>query len=338
MKKQFILLSTLLVILIALPACANQQQPQAMDNKVIVARPTWDTGWFQAAVYVELLTELGYEVETSAPLEEAEFYTAAAQGQVDLWGSGWFPEHHYSFLDKKQIADKVEPVGYIIKDGALQGYMVDKASSDKLGIRSLFDFEDPEIAAAFDIDGDGKADLIGCDADWLCGGIIDSTLEELEINNIVTQQQGSYNELMIDTVERYKRGEPVLFYTWTPNWTVAQLKPGEDVVWIEAPIEDIPVVLGAPGCVVTPCLMGFDVSDIRAVANVEFLGKHPDIRVLLEEVEIPLADIAEQNLLMFEGQNSDEDIARHAVEWIEKNRQEVDTWLEAAKSQSTETD
>ena len=30
----------------------------------------------------------------------------------------------------------------------------------------------------------------------------------------------------------------MLFYTWTPNWTVNQLKPGTDVVWIEAAVAD----------------------------------------------------------------------------------------------------
>ncbi len=38
---------------------------------------------------------------------------------------------------------------------------------------------------------------------------------------------------MADVVAKYKNGNPVLFYTWTSNWTVGALKLGQDVVWIE---------------------------------------------------------------------------------------------------------
>ena len=79
--------------------------------------------------------------------------------------------------------------------------------------------------------------------------------------------------------------------------------------------------------------MGFDANDIRVVANSEFLDEHPDIRVLLEGVEIPLGDIAAQNQLMVDGEDSDEDISRHAAEWIEENQANVDAWLEAARDE-----
>ena len=40
---------------------------------------------------------------------------------------------------------------------------------------------------------------------------------------------------MADAIARYKNGKSVLFYTWTPNWTVGALKLGKDVVLIEVP-------------------------------------------------------------------------------------------------------
>src|SRR3546814_7276906 len=71
---------------------------------------------------------------------------------------------------------------------------------------------------------------------------------------------------MADALARYKEGKPILFYTWTPNWTVGLLKPGEDVVWIGTPepslpddqkqFEDLTTVAGVKGCVSDPCEMG----------------------------------------------------------------------------------
>lgn len=326
MRKTVLLM--ILILGLALVACSGGAAEA--PKEVTMAKATWDTGWFQAAIYENLLTELGYEVEDIGTIDNAAFYTSAAQGDVDMWVNGWFPIHD-TYVEDDQVAGKVQLVGYQVEAGALQGYLVDKASAEELGITSLEDFQDPEIAAHFDGDGDGKADLIGCDAGWGCELVINDTLAELGLEETVTHQQGTYSALMADTIGRYQRGEPVLFYTWTPNWTVSQLKLGEDVVWIEAPIEGASPASSVPGCVVDPCVMGFDASDIRAVANTEFLDAHPDVATLLEQVEIPLNDIAEQNQKMVDGEDSDEDIARHASEWIETNRSQIDSWLEAAR-------
>ena len=299
------------------------------DTEIVMAKATWDTGFFQAEIYKTLLTDLGYEVEDLGTIDNAAFYTSAAQGDVDFWANGWFPLHD-TYLEDDLVSGKAEPVGFQVEAGALQGYLIDKASADALGITSLTDMADPEIAANFDSDGDGKADLIGCDAGWGCELVIEDTLDELNLRDTITHQQGTYSALMADTIGRYQRGEPIFFYTWTPNWTVSQLQLGEDVVWIEAPIEGAAPASGVQGCAVDPCVMGFDANDIRAVANTEFLQSHPDVRTLFEMVEIPLSDIAAQNQKMVDGEDSDEDIARHAAEWIEANQEQVDGWLEAA--------
>ncbi|MCA9983169.1 MAG: glycine betaine/L-proline ABC transporter substrate-binding protein ProX [Anaerolineales bacterium] len=327
MKKLIILL--LLVASLLLAACGASGDESR--GEITMAKATWDTGWFQAAVFQTMLEELGYEVDDIGTVDNSAFYISAAQGDVDLWVNGWFPLHD-EYIADDNVEGKVELVGYQVEAGALQGYLVDKASADELGITSLTDLADPEIAAHFDSDGNGKADLIGCDAGWGCEQVIIDTLAELNLEDTVEQRQGTYSALMADTIGRYSRGEPILFYTWTPNWTVSQLQLGEDVVWIEAPVEGLTPASGITGCAVDPCVMGFAPSDIRVVANTEFLDEHPDVRTLLEEVEIPLNDIAAQNQLMVDGEDSDEDIARHAEEWIEENRAQIDSWLEDARA------
>ena len=73
--------------------------------------------------------------------------------------------------------------------------------------------------------------------------------------------------------------------------------------------------------------MGFEVNDIRVVAGHIFLEENPVAAALLKIVEIPLDDIAVQNSLMFDGENSEEDLRRHATEWVEANRVLIDGWL-----------
>jgi glycine betaine/proline transport system substrate-binding protein len=100
--------------------------------------------------------------------------------------------------------------------------------------------------------------------------------------------------------------------------------------WPDDPTADTEVE-SMPGCLETPCNTGFEPSDIRVVANVEFLGANPAAATLFELVEIPLEDIAAQNVRMRAGEASADEIRRHAEEWVEANRGQVDQWLAAAR-------
>lgn len=302
-----------------------------------MARASWDTGWFQAQVFADLLKELGYEFREIETLGAVEFYFFAAGGDVDFWANGWFPLHQ-TYLDYERVTSKIEPVGFQVENGALQGYLIDKTTAEEFGITNLENFKDPEIAALFDNNGDGSADLIGCNQGWGCAGVIDHHLAVFGLSESVNHVQGDYSELMLTTIDRFKADEPVFFYTWTPNWTVSELKVGEDVVWLSVPFSSLPdnplpdtEISNLNGCLGNPCNTGFGVNDIRVVANTTFLELNPAAAKMFELVVIPLEDIAAQNAVMAAGENTDEDIQRHAQEWITENRQDVDQWLAAAR-------
>jgi ABC-type proline/glycine betaine transport system substrate-binding protein/ABC-type amino acid transport substrate-binding protein len=319
----------------------NDAGRRPFSESVSIARATWDTGWFQAEIFVGLLEALGYRVSPPRTMDNQAFYRAAAKGEVDLWVNGWFPSHDV-FLAQEGIRGKARPVGYEVIAGALQGYMVDQRTAREQNITTLADLGRPEVAEAFDRDGDGRADLIGCNPGWGCERVVEHHLSAYDLRDTVAHVQGDYSPLMEDAIERYRRGESILFYTWTPNWTVGTLVPGRDVVWIPVPHPSLPpgqqgleadtVIEGVPGCAADPCALGFPPNDIRGVANVRFLEGHPDIGRLLESVRIPLVDISRQNARMIDGEGTYEDIRRHAQEWIDENREAVNRWVAAARS------
>jgi general L-amino acid transport system substrate-binding protein len=223
--------------------------------------------------------------------------------------------------------------------------LIDTETAEQFNIGNLEDFRDPEIAAMFDYDSDGKADLIGCEEDWGCADVIDHHLEAYQLQDTVEHVQGEYNTLMREVIARVDNSEPVLFYTWTPNWTIGRLSPGPDVVWLEVPFASLPTVNGSDveqedpnittsvlGCVEErdPCAIGYPPNDIRVVASTVLL-ENLVTRRLLELVEIPLADIANQNSLMLNGQDTPADIARHATNWINANQAQIDEWVDEAR-------
>ncbi|MFC4353236.1 glycine betaine/L-proline ABC transporter substrate-binding protein ProX [Fodinicurvata halophila] len=321
-------------------ASAVSAQDEPGDGvSVSPARPTWDTGWFTTAIYNEMLRELGYEVADPTTLDNPAFYQSVAQGDVDFWVEGWFPLHN-TYEDA--FSDGAEKIGMVAEGGALQGYLVDKESAEEYDITSLEDFKRDEVKEAFDANGDGKADMVACPPGWGCETVIEHHMDAYNLRDHINLIKASYSASMADAISRYENGEPILFYTWTPNWTVGVLTPGEDVVWIEVDHPDLPEeqkeledateLAGVEGCVDDPCQMGWPANDIRPVANSEFLAENPAAATLLETASIPLDAVFAQNAKMNEGEDSEEDIKRHAQEWIEENRDTVDGWLEEARA------
>ncbi|MDZ7674146.1 MAG: glycine betaine/L-proline ABC transporter substrate-binding protein ProX [Acidimicrobiales bacterium] len=308
---------------------------------VDMARANWNTGYMQAEIYQQLLEELGYDVSEPADgeLGPETFYPALAQGEFDFWANGWFPIHEPQLEGDLPgggtVADEVTRVGAQVEAGALQGYLIDKATADEHDITHVDQInDDPELTELFDTDGNGKADLTGCDEGWGCAGTINEQIPASDWDNI-EHVQGSYSTLFTDTLARFQQGEPVFFYTWTPNYTVAQLVPGEDVVWlgVEEPVQEgAAESLSDEECPADPCEMGFVAADIQVVANNDFLAENPAAETLFELVEINPQAIYDQNLAMNDGEDSAEDIEAAAESWIEENRDTVDGWLEEARA------
>lgn len=323
----------------SLPVTAVAQSMPGKGVTVKPARATWNTGYFQAQIYIRALKDLGYTVEAPKDLKNEIFYQAVAQGDVDFWVNGWFPLHN----NMKKIFEKgASIVGYVAKGGALQGYLVDKKTADRLNIKSLEDFKRPEVKKAFDNDNDGKADMVACPPGWGCEKVIAFQLDAYDLRDHIKPVKAEYSASMADAVGRFKNGKSIFFYTWTPNWTVGMLKPGRDVVWIGVPFPALPkgqekfekdtTVKGVEGCVSDPCKMGWPANDLRPVVNNAFMKKNPAAKKLFEVVRIPLQDIFAQNAKMQGGENKASDVERHADEWVAKNRKLYDSWLTAARA------
>ena len=308
-KRSSTLIAAVAAFVLVLSACGVEDE----GGPVAIARADWSSGYMQAAIYAQLIEELGYEVTdpAAAELRPYSFYPALAAGQYDLWANGWFPLHDI-YLEGENVTGQavdlpIEPVGWQVADGATDGLMIDKATADSLGITSMDGVADN--AGVFDEDGDGKADLTGCNVGWGCETSINEQIADQSWGTSVEQMSGDYDNLAQGVVAKVSAGEPALFYAWTPNWTNTVLVAGDNAVWLQSAV-----------------------NDIRAVANTDFLDANPAIRGLLEVVAIPLSDIAAQNAKMVAGDYTEADVEADAQAWIANNRDKVDSWLATARA------
>ncbi len=336
--KRFILTAIVCLALVVSASAYNKTPGKGKTLKP--ARATWDTGYFQEALIRRGMQELGYKVEKPKELSNPLFYQSLTLGDVDYWANGWFPLHTAQL--PKNFDSKAEIIGYVVRAGGLQGYLVSKSYAEKYNIKSLDDFKRDEVRKAFDMNGDGKADLVACPPGWGCEKVISYHMDVYNLKKYIDPIKASYSASMSQALAQHKAGKPVFFYTWAPNWTIFKLKPGTDVVWINVPeikpsesqsaFKDRMTASGIVGAVTDPVKLGFVVNDIRAVANKKFLTENPAAKVFLAEFTLPLADINEQNTKMNAGEKSEKDIEHHVDQWIAANKATWKKWLEAARN------
>lgn len=303
---------------------------QELPGKGVQALPllgTVDEEMFQTLIVVRALEKLGYQVQAPKPLENGTEHVVVANGDATFMANHWLPLHQ-SFYDRNGGAKAFYRAG-TFSTNAAQGYLIDKATADKYQITDIMQLKDPKIAALFDSDGDGKADLTGCNPGWGCELAINKHLKGLGLEASINHRQGNYAALMADTIARYQAGKPVLYYVWTPYWVNGVLKPGKDVVWLQVP--NIP---GATGDDDTRLPngknYGFKVNTQYILANKKWAEANPAAAHLFANMRVPIEDITAQNLLMRNGENKQADIERHVASWIQAHLAQFDGWVKEA--------
>jgi glycine betaine/proline transport system substrate-binding protein len=286
---------------------------------------------FQTLLVTKALTELGYDVKPIKEVEYATALVALGNGDGTFMADYWDPLQEAFY--KEAGGDKKLYRKGVYSPGALQGYLIDKKTAEKYNITNYGQLKDPKIAKLFDTNGDGKADLAGCNPGWGCEKVIEHQLDAFGLRDTVTHNQGSYSAIIADTIARYKQGKPILYYTWTPYWVSGVLVPGKDTVWLQVPFSSLP---GDRKDVDTTLPSGknygFQVNNQEIVANRKFAEANPAAAKLFSIMKVSANDISAENLLMRNGEKSHEDISRHADAWIKANQKKFDGWLKEARA------
>jgi glycine betaine/proline transport system substrate-binding protein len=329
---------------------------------VKMARADWSTGYFQAALYANLLRELGYEVSDPADLElgPSLAYLAMAEGDFDFWVNSWYPGHNSWMVpqlpDGSAVGDHISMVGEQMMSGGLQGYLITKTWADEYGVYSMDDLNNnADALASFDASdpspGNGVADIYGCSESWTCDNIITAQIAFAGWENI-DQVIAGYDAMIAEATAKANDGVPMVIYTWTPSAYITELRPGDNVYWltVNEVIDDSnpsgveggeaydqrpgTANIGTDLCpgATDSCQLGWVAADIQVTANNDFLAANPAAAKLLELVQLPIFDVSVANVAQSNGADSTDAINGLAADWIDTNEALVDSWLAEAMS------
>ena len=339
-SQQFIFIKALATFIIGLSACqasthVTDNSPSLNQKMIRSAHSSWIEEHFQTAIVNIGLEKLGYRVDTPKELDYPALYVSIANGTLD-YSTVYYDPGHKQFFDNAGGNEKLARIGTLTPK-SLQGYRIDRKTANQYQLYSLAQLKDPKLAKLFDSDGNGKANLAGCNPGWFCEVVIDHHLKAYGLEESVEQDRGNYAALLADAIARYQQGEPILFYAYNPHWIFSILKSDQDVIWLEVPFVDLPQSLGKVSendVLVEGKNLGFPRNVQRIVANQSFIAKNPVVKRWFELVQIPLEDINAESLRIKKGENRPEEIRRHAQEWVNQNQTQFNTWLEQARAAS----
>lgn len=344
------------------PAAEPAEEPAEMalpgeGVSITMAKADWSTEDPNAYTVKMILEEMGYTVSDPKDTElgPANAFLAMAQGDADFWINSWMPGHQ-SWLDNELpdgslVGDHVSVVGEMMMAGGLQGYLITKSFAEEYGISSLDDLNNnPDAIAAYDaqdpVPGNGIADIYGCQESYTCDDIIQAQIAFSGWENI-QQTIAGYDAMFAEAAVKADAGEPAIIYTWTPSSYITQMRPGDNALWLTVDeVIDDSNPLGAeggesydqrpgvasidtdkcPGSDGGVCQMGWIAADIRAAANNEFLAANPAVEKLLELFQMDVVEVSIMNVEMSDGA----DVEDLAAQWIEDNRDLVDSWIAEA--------
>lgn len=321
--------ASVLGLALASTAQASAEKP-GEGVKVTPIFPTIAEERFRGEIAIAGLKALGYDVQAPKETDYPALFLALSYGDADFTVHMW-DKLHAAFYDKAGGDDAMVKVGDVMP-GVLQGFMIDKKTAEKYNIKDVSDLKKPEIAKLFDSNGDGKADLTGCNPGWGCELIVEHQIKAYGLTDTVVDNRGSYFALMADTIARYKEGKPIFYYTWVPQWISGVLVEGRDVVWLPVPFTSLPDGKNDVNTTFEGKNLGAPIDTVKAVLNKDFAEKNPAARTFLSEVQIATGDESAQNLRMQKGEKSLDDIKKQAQEWIKAHQAEWDGWLKDARA------
>ncbi|MEI9426036.1 glycine betaine/L-proline ABC transporter substrate-binding protein ProX, partial [Mesorhizobium sp. Cs1299R1N1] len=277
-------------LLKALLLCSVFISPTAFAGEQVI--PAWSgvsEELMQTYIVDEGLRQLGYDVAEPVQLNIEVAYVALGKGDATIYAAYAKPIHDH-FVKENGGSDVITTFATLTPHN-LQGYLIDKKAAESTGIKYLEDLKDPEKAKLFDIDGDGKADIYGCDPGWGCERIIEHHLDAYGLRGTVDEKQGGYFAIIPDAVQRIKEGKPTIYYTWTPFWLSSILVPGRDVVWLNVKKTDLPDGQNASTEIPGVGNVGFPMIDLGIAASTKFVNENPSAKKFFELASIPLDDL-----------------------------------------------
>ncbi|MEM9970270.1 MAG: glycine betaine ABC transporter substrate-binding protein [Pseudomonadota bacterium] len=241
-------------------------------------------------------------------------------GSVDIYTDLWMPNQQAlwdEYVDVRGSVATNQPYAGT-SNIYVPTYMAEK------GITSIEDLNDPEVAAMFDTDGNGKGEYWAGDVTWASTKRWQIKFKSYGLDGLWEPNIVSADTFKAGLEAAYSSSQPQLFYYWTPE----AIHVKYDLTALEEPAR-------FDGCedVDLDAENWLEVSTFECViaSNEIFVGysksleeRNPAVAQMLSNVQFTGDEINEWIVEMFENKRDPQIVAE---EWIEDNMDVVNGWI-----------
>ena len=291
---------------------------------VIIGVPNWPSVAASANVLKVVIEDnLGLEVELQNGTNPIVF-EAMDSGAMHAHPEVWMPNQqnlHDTFVKTKGTVE-------MNKNGvaAFQGMCVPKGLADKHGIKSIDDLTNPDVAALFDTDGDGKGEV------WIgAPGWASTNVEKIRAKSYGYDQTFELTEsdetLAYANLDNAIKGnKPWVGFCYTPHYVFVL----HDMQVLEEPAYDasqwkvVQPTDDPNWLAVSTAGTAWDTAYLHLHFAKSVEMKHPEVAKLFRNMKLSTDEVSEMTYALVIDKK---DPAAYATDWVKKNEDQVLSWL-----------
>ena len=297
----------------------------AAGGKIVVSVPNWPSAKARANVLkVVIENNFGVEVELQNSTNPVIF-AGMDSGAMHVHPEGWLP-NHANLHDKYVEENKTVRQGKVATP-ADQGICTTKDTKERTGIVKLEELAQPDMAAKFDTDGDGKGEM------WIgATGWASTNVEKIRAKSYGYDQTMQLKEMdeTLATAEidaAIAKKSNIVFYCYSPHhtfmlydlemlkeeahdpaqWSV--LQPTDDPDWLQK----------------SRAITAWKQAEMYVYYAASLEQTHPAVAKMLSQVSIDNQTTTEMTYSLVVKKTPADQFAK---EWVQKNSALVDTWLQ----------
>ncbi len=295
----------------------------APAENVVIGAPAWPSAQVTAHIIQDTLKDrLGIETD----LREGGTLTILSflsKGEIQIHPEVWLPNLNAPI--EKLTADGVLRLG---QNGvtATQNICATRQTVEETGIKAVADLADPEMAAKFDSDGDGKGEIwIGAPA-WSSTEIEKIRAHSYSYDQTMTLLEMPEDVAMAAVDAAVSIGRPIVFYCYGPHhvfelhdlvtleeppydparWTI--VKRADDAQWLEKSHADT----------------AWDASHFHVAYAASLETDMPKVASFLAAITLQPADVTAMSYAVLVDGKTPEAVAR---DWIDANAERISEWM-----------
>ncbi|GFE48856.1 ABC transporter substrate-binding protein [Roseobacter cerasinus] len=298
--------------------------PAMAQEKITLSDLSWNGAQAIGHVLSAIIEdEMGGDAEIVSGMNQAAVIMAGmdkGDGSIDIYTDLWMPNQQAlwdEYIDGNQTVATNKPYKGT-SNIYVPSYMADKVSS-------IEDLNNPEIAAMFDTDGNGKGEYWAGDVTWASTKRWQIKFKSYGLDALWEPNIVSADTFKAGLEAAYTAGKPQLFYYWTPE----ALHVRYDLTALEEPdrfdgCEDVNLdaedwlEVSSFECVIAP-------NDIFVAYSKSLEERNPAVAKMLSNVQFTGDEINGWIVEMFDNKRDPREVAE---DWIADNKETVQSWIE----------